>query len=90
MNALWNTVERDNLRIVLLNNGGGRIFDTLPGMPAEGASHDAIAGGHAQSAQAWAQSCGLAYISASSHTELPAAVQALSAATRATLLEILC
>ncbi len=90
MNALWNAVERDNLRIVLLNNGGGRIFDTLPGMPAEGASHDAIAGGHAQSAQAWAQSCGLAYISASTHTELPAAVQALSAATRATLLEILC
>ena len=90
MNALWNAVERDNLRIVLLNNGGGRIFSTLPGMPAQGASHDAIAGAHAQSAQAWAQSCGMAYLSASSHAELPAAMHALSAATTATLLEIMC
>lgn len=90
MNALWNTVERDNLRIVLLNNGGGRIFNTLPGMPAQGASHDAIAGVHTQSAQAWAQSCGLSYLSASTHAELPAAMDALSAATTATLLEVLC
>ena len=90
MNALWNAVGRDNLRIVLLNNGGGRIFDTLPGMPAQGASHDAIAGVHAQSAQAWAQSCGMSYLSASTHAELPAAVQALSSATTSTLLEILC
>ena len=90
MNALWNAVERGNLRIVLLNTGGGRIFATLPGMPGQGASHDAISGTHAQSAQAWAESCGLAYLSAANHAELPQAMQALSAAQAPTLLEVMC
>ena len=90
MNALWNAVPKDNLRIVLLNSSGGRIFNTLPGMPGRGGSHDAISGSHAQSAKAWAQSCGLEYFSASSHAELPAAMQALAAAKSAALLEISC
>ena len=32
MNALWNINVRPNLRILLLNNGGGEIFHTLPGL----------------------------------------------------------
>lgn len=31
MNALWNANIGPNLRILLLNNGGGEIFHTLPG-----------------------------------------------------------
>ena len=90
MNALWNAVPKDNLRIVLLNTGGGRIFNTLPGMPGQGASRDAISGAHAQSAQAWAESCGLAYLSAANHAELPQAMQALAAAKAPILLEVMC
>ena len=32
MNALWNGHVRSNLRIVVLNNGGGAIFHALPGL----------------------------------------------------------
>ena len=34
-NALWNTRLRGNLRIMLLNNGGGKIFQHVKGMPAD-------------------------------------------------------
>ena len=39
MNALWNINVRPNLRILLLNNGGGEIFHTLPGLDMSGTSH---------------------------------------------------
>ena len=32
MNALWNDYVGNNVRIVLLNNGGGEIFHALPGL----------------------------------------------------------
>lgn len=32
MNALWNQNYGANIRILLLNNEGGEIFHTLPGM----------------------------------------------------------
>jgi len=30
-NALWNNLPKDNLRILLINNGGGAIFGMIPG-----------------------------------------------------------
>ena len=42
MNALWNGNIRSNLRILLLNNGGGEIFHTLPGLDMNVAQHSCI------------------------------------------------
>lgn len=54
---------RSNLRLVLLNNFGGGIFHTLPGMP-----HDQtmryIVGEHRTTAREWAQVCGFDYLEA--------------------------
>lgn len=40
-NALWNTALPDNLHILLLNNAGGAIFNTLP-LPDDSRSRDLI------------------------------------------------
>ena len=88
MNALWNSMPKDNLRIVLLNNGGGKIFSTLPGMPEQGESRAAITGTHALSAQAWAESCGLSYLRATDSPTLAAALTALLQSQAPTLLEV--
>ena len=45
-NALWNTNLRGNLRILLLNNGGGGIFSQLPGLECSPARDKMIAAGH--------------------------------------------
>ena len=88
MNALWNSMPKDNLHIVLLNNGGGKIFSTLPGMPEQGESRAAITGTHALSAQTWAESCGLSYLRATDSPTLAAALTALQQTNAPTLLEV--
>ena len=45
-NALWNTRLPDNLRILLLNNNHGSIFDHLPGLSDSPARDEFIAAGH--------------------------------------------
>ena len=50
-NALWNSNLRGNLRILLLNNGGGGIFAQLPGLEASPARDTMIAAGHTTHAQ---------------------------------------
>ena len=46
MNALWNANIGPNLRILLLNNGGGEIFHTLPGLDMSESSHKFITAVH--------------------------------------------
>lgn len=62
MNALWNSNLKSNIRILLLNNGGGEIFHTLPGLEMSGTSHKFITAVHNASAQAWAVDRGFEYI----------------------------
>ncbi len=69
-NALWNTGLPDNLRIVLLNDGGGKIFQNLPGLDASPAVSKYIAASHHTSAQGIAQAYGLHYLSAHSMEEV--------------------
>ncbi len=47
VNALWNTRLPSNLRILLLNDGHGAIFDRLPGLSASPAARDFISAGEA-------------------------------------------
>lgn len=51
LNALWNKHHGGNLRILLLNNGRGKIFDKLPRAQESPYLHSHIAGEHATSAE---------------------------------------
>ena len=50
-NAIWNTRLRGNLRILLLNNGGGKIFQHVKGMPADDIRTTFVSAEHNTSAQ---------------------------------------
>ena len=60
-NALWNSNLRGNLRILLLNNGGGGIFAQLPGLEASPARDKIIAAGHTTHAQGCCAQHGVEY-----------------------------
>lgn len=90
VNALWNTQLPNNLRIMLLNNGRGSIFDHLPGLsqsPAQ--SHYIAAGDQHYTAQGIAQAFKLNYHSVSVPHQLNTTIaQWLKESDRASLLEV--
>ena len=73
-NALWNTNLRGNLRILLLNNSGGSIFRTLPGLEQSPARDALVMAEHHTSARGICGQCGVNYRCASNEEELPAAI----------------
>ena len=89
-NALWNTHLPTNLRILLLNNGRGSIFDHLPGLSQSPARTNYIAAGNQHfSAQGIAQTYGLDYALATDCDQLLAALpRFLSEEEGAMLLEV--
>jgi 2-succinyl-5-enolpyruvyl-6-hydroxy-3-cyclohexene-1-carboxylate synthase len=74
MNALWMANVRPNLRILLLNNGGGEIFHTLPDLDMSGTSHKFITAVHKTSARGWAEERGFRYLHAEDEDELATAM----------------
>lgn len=90
MNALWHNPIRPNLRILLLNNGGGEIFETLPGLETE-ATRRFVTGQHQTSAQSWAEGQQFVYLKAHNEPELLQAMQTFTQpepAERPILLEV--
>lgn len=79
MNALWNEYVRSNVRILLLNNGGGEIFHALPGLSLDEAGKKYVTAQHHSQAKGWAESRGFKYISISSDDEVDAALDELIA-----------
>lgn len=75
MNALWNDRIKSNLRILLLNNGGGEIFQSLPGFDMTEQTRYFVTGTHATSAKGWAIERGFHYSNARNETELQKAIQ---------------
>ena len=63
-NALWNQNLKGNLRIVLLNNGRGGIFGTLPGLGVSDALHRFVGGEHATHAEGICMQNDIGYIRA--------------------------
>lgn len=63
MNALWSQPVGNNLRILLLNNGGGEIFESLPGLEMDATTKRYVTGKHRASAKAWAEARGFHYLS---------------------------
>lgn len=74
MNALWNAAVGANLRILLLNNRGGEIFHTLPGLEMSGTSHKFITAVHNASARGWAEDRGFLYQKVEDETQLEEAM----------------
>ena len=75
MNALWNVNVGSYLRILLLNNGGGEIFHTLPGLEMSEASHKFITAVHKTSAKGWAEERGFLYLRAENDGQLAETMQ---------------
>ena len=90
MNALWNPHGGKNLRILLLNNGGGEIFNALPGLQLTDENRRFVLGTHQTRAQGWAVDSGFDYLSARNAGELAALLPRFTApdTTRPMLLEV--
>jgi len=69
MNALWNRQLSPNLRILLINNGGGGIFHKINGLKNVSSLSEFIFGKHKMSAKGWAESVGCTYLSAGNISE---------------------
>lgn len=63
-NALWNANLAGNLRILVVNNGGGGIFYGLPGLDGTESRDRFIAGCHSASAKGICQQNDIAYMEA--------------------------
>ena len=70
MNALWNGHIGNNLRILLLNNGGGEIFQTLSGLNMTEKTRPFVTGTHTTSAKGWAIERGFHYTAIHNSDEL--------------------
>ena len=68
-NALWHSLG-GNFRVLLLNNGGGGIFQSLPGLKESAAQRSFISGQHHTSAWGICQQNNVAYLSAHDEEEL--------------------
>ncbi|MGL4667082.1 MAG: thiamine pyrophosphate-dependent enzyme, partial [Saezia sp.] len=87
--ALWNTHEIKNLRILLMNNGGGGIFHLLPGL-TQANSLAQVAATHDTSAAKWAEAAGLSYLCANDMSSFDDALKAFMSpdAEQSVLLEV--
>ena len=70
MNGIWNRHISPNLRIMINNNGGGGIFNTLPGLNNSEVLTDYITVSHNTSAKGWAEQQGFKHLSANNADEL--------------------
>ena len=89
-NALWNQNLRGNLRILLLNNGRGGIFNMLPGLEQSPARDSLVAASHHTSAEGICQQNDVVYLRAGNMDEMRQGVDTLLyiEADRPVLLEV--
>ena len=89
-NALWQQQIGGNLRILLLNNGGGAIFQGLPGLARSAAFPSLVAGSHSTSAEGICRQCQIEYQRVSAPEQIAGAVSWLTtpATQRPRLLEV--
>ncbi|WP_297096695.1 2-succinyl-5-enolpyruvyl-6-hydroxy-3-cyclohexene-1-carboxylic-acid synthase [uncultured Draconibacterium sp.] len=89
-NALWNNYLGENLRIIVINNGGGNIFSLIKGPGESPAFNQHFYAENKFKAQGIAQTFGLDYLSADNETELKNSLAELYSPTRKkpTILEV--
>ncbi len=90
-NALWNQNLSGNLRILLLNNGRGAIFDHLPGLADSPAANAYVAGAHATTAEGICREHDVSYRQVTAMQQLHDGVDWLvdTVSSRPLLLEVL-
>ena len=90
-NALWNRNLRGNLRILLLNNGRGGIFNMLPGLQNSPARDRLVAAGHHTTAEGICRQNDVVYLNAVNMEEMQRGVDTLLyiESTRPVLLEVI-
>ena len=76
-NALWNQNLRGNLRILLLNNGKGGIFNMLPGLEQSPARDKLVAAAHHTSAEGICQQNHVTYLKATNMEEMQKGIATL-------------
>lgn len=69
LNALWNINHIQNLRILLINNGGGGIFHLLPGLNKSESLHEFVAAQHITESENWVKAAGFQYLSSRNKQE---------------------
>lgn len=73
-NALWNAHMPSNLRIIVINNGGGNIFKFIPGPSETGVVDEYFETQHALTAEHLAKMYRFDYLNVSNETELSQAL----------------
>ena len=73
-NALWNQNLGGNLRILLLNNGHGAIFDQLPGLEQSPACDRLVAASHDTTAEGICTQNHINYRQVNGPEQLPQAI----------------
>ncbi|MBR1548828.1 MAG: 2-succinyl-5-enolpyruvyl-6-hydroxy-3-cyclohexene-1-carboxylic-acid synthase [Prevotella sp.] len=76
-NALWNQNLHGNLRILLLNNGRGGIFNMLPGLEQSPARDQFVAASHHTTAEGVCKQNGVAYLRAANMEEMQKGIHTL-------------
>jgi 2-succinyl-5-enolpyruvyl-6-hydroxy-3-cyclohexene-1-carboxylate synthase len=74
-NALWNKCIADNLRIIVIHNGGGNLFSMIKGPGDSPAFKEYFFTENKFSAKGMAQTFGLDYFSATNESELEEQLQ---------------
>ena len=88
-NGLWHKYLPDNFKIILINNGGGEIFNFIPGPSQTGAINEFFATKHQYDAAKLAEMYHLGYQKVTNLDELQSGIQKLFATNKqAQLLEI--
>lgn len=87
-NGLWNKHFPKNLKIVLINNGGGGIFRFIDGPSRMKASEEHFVAKHQTAAEGIVKSHGLDYALASSQEEFKQSFEELIRSENATVLEV--
>lgn len=89
-NALWNQNLKGNLRILLLNNGGGGIFEKFEGLKGSPVRDTCVMASHNTTAEGICKQCNVKYISARNEDEYRKALEELTEAKsdRPILLEV--
>ncbi|WP_163324408.1 2-succinyl-5-enolpyruvyl-6-hydroxy-3-cyclohexene-1-carboxylic-acid synthase [Draconibacterium mangrovi] len=89
-NALWNNYINENLRIIVINNGGGNIFSLIKGPGESPAFQQHFFAENKFKAQGIAHTFGLDYLSAENESELKDSLTELYSPIRknATILEV--
>ncbi len=80
-NALWNQNIHANLRILLLNNGKGGIFNMLSGLQESPARDKYVSAAHHTSAEGICRQNSITYLSAKDETTMCAAIDKLLASS---------